>query len=355
MKLNSVLLCAVLIAASMSFVGCAPSMKVPRGASAEVQEAHVNQFKLAIDLYLERAKRVNDLAWPIFVANQSLCGKHEGYGVGLTMITARVLPRHLWETAMDEFDMRMRPSIATIAKGSPAEIAGLKVGDVVHSIDDRPTNTRVSAVTDAHSSLRYSLRDGDMVEFEIERNGKESREQILVAPLPACNSFAHTLLDRTVNAFANGRDVFILTGLVEFADEDEDLQLVISHELAHNSLAHVRKSTGNRVLGSIADLLAGSQGINTGGMFGVIGGISYSKDFEREADYVGLYMMARADIPTKNAADIWNRMAAEMPMSSRGTIIRTHPITGERYVNLQKAHAEIEEKIRNGLPLIPGS
>ena len=339
----------------MSFVGCAPSMKLPRGAPEEVQEAHVNQFKLAIDLYLERAQRVNDLAWPIFSANQPLCGKHEGYGVGLTMITARVLPRYLWEIAMEEFDIGMRPSIAAIAQESPAEIAGLKVGDVVHSIDERPTNTRVSAVTDAHSSLRHSLRDGDQVEFEVERDGMDTRKKIRVVPLPACNLFAHTLLDRTVNAFANGRDVFILTGLVEFVDDDEDLQLVIAHELAHNSLAHVRKSTGNRVLGSIADLLAGSQGINTGGLFGSLGGISYSKAFEREADYVGLYMMARANIPTKNAADIWNRMAAEMPMSNRGTIIRTHPITGERYVNLQKAHAEIEGKIRNGLPLIPGS
>ena len=40
-----------------------------------------------------------------------------------------------------------------------------------------------------------------------------------------------------------------------------------------------------------------------------IGVAAFSQAFELEADYVGLYILARAGYPTKNAAAFWRKMA----------------------------------------------
>ena len=355
MKQSSVCSLIVLLMIAIVSIGCTTSTKIARSSSEEIYAAKLHQNKLAIDLYLERLRRTNELAWPIMVSNEPLCNSNRTNGIGVAMITARVLPRPLWEIAHSEHAVTMRPQIAAVATGSPAELAGLREGDVVLSIDGRRTGTRVNAISDTHNSLRHSLKTGLPVKFEIERQRDGHAQHINVHPVPACSSFVYVVLDRNVNAFADGKDIFMLTGLIQFAQADEDLQLVIAHELAHNSHAHVRKSLGNVLFGSLADVFAASQGVATGGLFGDLGRLMYSREFEREADYVGMYMLARANVSTTTVANFWNRLAAEFPSSNRGTLIRSHPLSSERFANIQKAHNEISAKIQTGIPLFPES
>jgi predicted Zn-dependent protease len=95
--------------------------------------------------------------------------------------------------------------------------------------------------------------------------------------------------------------------------------------------------------------------VNTGGDFtnlgAEFGAMSFSQDFEREADYVGMYLLARADRPIANAADFWRRMAQESPGSIK--FASSHPTTAERFVRLENAAAEIEQKRTAGAPLMP--
>ena len=50
-----------------------------------------------------------------------------------------------------------------------------------------------------------------------------------------------------------------------------------------------------------------------------------AEDFEREADYVGFYIMALDGWPIDSAPDLWRRMAAESPGSI--TFASSHPTT----------------------------
>ena len=60
---------------------------------------------------------------------------------------------------------------------------------------------------------------------------------------------------------------------MEFVESDKELALIIGHELAHNTMGHIRKALGNYVV--------------------TLGGTRYTRPFESEADYVGLLYGAR--------------------------------------------------------------
>ena len=141
--------------------------------------------------------------------------------------------------------------------------------------------------------------------------------------------------------------------MIRFAETDEDLQLVLAHEIAHNSEGHLDKQRGNALLGGIFDVVAAVYGVNTQGAFSNMSTLMFSQDFDREADYVGMYMLARAGVETIEAANFWRKMAAEYPAAIRGTFASSHPATAERYTNIEAAHDEVELKLTAGIELVP--
>jgi predicted Zn-dependent protease len=162
-----------------------------------------------------------------------------------------------------------------------------------------------------------------------------------------------------LNAYADGQRVVVFPEMVAFTKNDEELALVLSHEMAHNIMEHPDGQKQNvgmaGIAGALADALAQTQGIETGGMLGKLSAqgavLRYSKGFEREADYVGMYIMARSGYAIADAPKFWRRMSKKNPDGMYvGT---THPTNPDRFVALSKAISEIEGKRAAGLPLFP--
>ena len=142
--------------------------------------------------------------------------------------------------------------------------------------------------------------------------------------------------------------------LMRFIQSDEELALVVSHEIAHNALDHVAKTKGNIIFGSIIDaLIYITTGVDTISVFGEMGRLVFSKESEKEADYAGTYIAARGGFDVTNAANLWRRMAAEYPGSIRDAFLATHPSTPERFLIVEETVREIEEKRLMGKPLLP--
>jgi predicted Zn-dependent protease len=156
-----------------------------------------------------------------------------------------------------------------------------------------------------------------------------------------------------VNAYADGDRILVTRGMMRFAAEDQELALVIGHELGHNTMGHQSKKTTNAMLGLAADLLAAAAKVNTQGAFSKMGAQAYSQDIEREADYVGMYYLARSGYPIDGAAAFWRRMATEYPSTIRTSHSASHPATSERYLALDRTAVEIRGKDQSGLPLNP--
>jgi predicted Zn-dependent protease len=163
----------------------------------------------------------------------------------------------------------------------------------------------------------------------------------------------------TINAYADGENVVITTGLMRFIDNDDELAVVMAHELAHNLMDHPGAARANMslglLLGAALDVAAASQGVDTGGGMTSIGAdagrLQYSVEYEQEADYIGLYIMARAGYDPRKAALLWRRMSVENPDAIYVTT--SHPSNPSRFVALQKAAAEVDYKRKHRLKLLP--
>lgn len=160
--------------------------------------------------------------------------------------------------------------------------------------------------------------------------------------------------DQEINAYADGKKVYIPVGMIRFVENDDELALVVGHELAHNILAHSNKKLGNAVLGTLVDVLVlATTGVDTGGTFGDAGARAYSKDFESEADYLGLYIAARAGYDIDTAPLFWRRMSIEHPSAIIERYNSTHPSNPARFVSLAATADEIRLKQDSGLALLP--
>lgn len=164
-----------------------------------------------------------------------------------------------------------------------------------------------------------------------------------------------------LNAHADGHMVVIYPAMVDFVKNDNQLAFILAHEMAHNLMRHIDKQEHNAnigiALGVLADVAAGTRNINTKGSFGQIGGeqamLQYSPEFESEADYVGLYILARAGFKIEDAPDVWRIMSQAQPDSIY--VARTHPNNPARTIAMEKTVLEIRIKQHEHAPLIPNT
>src|SRR5690606_13814246 len=107
------------------------------------------------------------------------------------------------------------------------------------------------------------------VEFMIRRGTEELK--FIVPPVQACNFQVRLLPDDVKNAYADGKHIVIYKGMMDFFRSDEEIALVVSHELAHNAMKHIDAKQSNSIVGGLAGLLldiaAAAGGVNTGGDF----------------------------------------------------------------------------------------
>jgi predicted Zn-dependent protease len=163
----------------------------------------------------------------------------------------------------------------------------------------------------------------------------------------------------TVNAYADGKSIFITSAMVKFTRNDDELAFILAHETAHNVMEHISGLQQNALVGMLAgmaaDIAMASAGGGNGSTFtqlgGSLAGQAYSPEFEAEADYIGLYLAARAGYDISGAPDMWRRMSLDNPDSIYLT--STHPSNAARYVSMRKTVAEIQGKQARGLPLVP--
>lgn len=164
---------------------------------------------------------------------------------------------------------------------------------------------------------------------------------------------------RGLNAHADGQNVVVYPAMIDFAQNDNHLAFVIAHEFAHNLMDHVgaqkKNVTLGALLGAVADVAAGAAGTNTGGTFSKVGAqtgmLRYSPSFEHEADYVGLYILARAGYKIEDAPDFWRMMSQAQPDAVY--VSSSHPNNPARTIAMGKTVAEIRAKQRAKQPLIP--
>lgn len=158
-------------------------------------------------------------------------------------------------------------------------------------------------------------------------------------------AFSITLIHSdVVNAYAMpGGKLFVFSGLLEATADPSEVAAVLGHEMQHvlgrhslNRIVH-RAGVGVAVgmmLGDATEFIA-----LLGGIAGDLGVMEFGRDHEREADAVGLDLLAAAGFDPQAPTTFWGRIADEQPaehqkLEAALSLVSTHPASAERTARL---------------------
>jgi len=329
----------------------------PTTRRVEVDDALVaveakKQREIAFRSLMEDQNHLHEVSYPIMAGAAAFCGEEIRSSVGMYFANLSFFQEDYREAAANLYGLGDSPQITHVSSGSPADQGGLQSGDVLTAIGGTAVPTGDRAIAEIAEMWEEKVRPGEPAVFTVLRGGSEL--QLEVTPLEVCDYPVLAVTSSAVNAFADGEKIGITRGMLRFARDDRELAVVISHELAHNVMKHVGAQRQNVLIGSVLDILASTViGVSTRGIFGNAAAQAYSKEFEAEADYVGLYIMTEAGLEIDDAPYFWRRMAAEHPGSIKENHASTHPATPERFIAMEKTIEEIERKRSAGEPLTP--
>jgi predicted Zn-dependent protease len=168
--------------------------------------------------------------------------------------------------------------------------------------------------------------------------------------------------DASINAFAlPGGFVGVHTGLINTADTESELASVLAHEMSHVTQRHIARMLGQEqkmqlpvmaaiaaaiLLGrSRADLASGAAAAAQAGA--VSAQLSYSREFERDADRTGLQALTAAGFEPQAMAVFFEKMQRTQRVSDDNMVpgyLRTHPLSTERIADVQNRVAALPYK-----------
>lgn len=337
----------------LACIGCAtPMTQGPAVDSEVVQREEELQKELALKGYYKSQMRLLDISYPILEKNREACGKKVAPSFGLVIDSAPAARKGYEQVFKKLFGDTDDAKIVGIIEYGPAHHADVKVGDSVKAVGGEIyQDTSSKGMKKMSGKIADLAQPGSPVVFELQRDGQLLSTEI--TPQVTCDYAVNVLMDDALNAYADGKAVYVATGMMRFVEDDDELALIVGHEVSHNAMGHIDAKTRNSLLGTLFDIVAIGYGIDTQGAFGKMGANSYSREFESEADYVGLYYVARAGYDISEAPTFWRRMAIAHPDNIKGSYGATHPSTSERMVALENAVAEILTKQNNNQELKP--
>lgn len=340
-------------------MGCvAPKTMTPSYSAAAVGAESGAQIVAALQHIRSEEQRLQAVAWKLSAANLQLCPGMAGPVYGLQVWNEAAFDETIRPSAVYAFQVGPQLTVANVIPNSPAASVGLAAGDRIASANgiaipagDKAIKTYVEAVDKAHAAGKTAI--------DLRVETAAGARDVKVAGIGGCMFNASIVADDKVNAFADGRNVYITRGMMRFAKDENELAIIVGHELAHNAMGHAEAQSDNAVaggaLGLVLDVAVAATTGYAGSTFTQLGSnlgtLQYSVEFEQEADYVGLYAAERAGYDPAKATAFWRRLSVEFPESISDSY--THPAAPERFVAMDAGMKEIEAKKAAYQPLVP--
>ncbi|MEE8610474.1 MAG: M48 family metalloprotease [Sphingomonas aquatilis] len=232
----------------------------------------------------------------------------------------------LRDQARASFGFETPIAVEAVVPGSAAAEAGVRAGDSIVSVDDRPIGSGApgkdasSAARDAAVEQIAGLPADRPLAVELMREGRT--RTVTIPASPGCRSAFEVLLGPGMTASADGRIVQIGVRLFERYNDDE-VAVVVAHELSHNILRHAARLEAAGVKRGLLSEVG-----RNGRLFRLT---------EDQADLLGAYLLRNAGYDPQIAVRFWHEHGGDVD----GGLFRsrTHPSSSARAKALEAAIA----------------
>jgi Zn-dependent protease with chaperone function len=192
------------------------------------------------------------------------------------------------------------------------------------------------------------------VEFLIQRDDQTFTLSLYPQHLPAEYGLLLKTTSQKINAYASPGRVILTQRLVNFCLNDDELAMIVGHELAHHALGHLVRGATHREMGKVVGEIITAfttlslnqildwkysmvdpdmRQVSQDAVVSV-----FSQDDEREADAYGLWYAFQAGYDMDKALAVWERLASvdEKDPFLRTYFLDSHPASLERMARLKK-------------------
>lgn len=326
--------------------GAPPAEEAPAALSPRVAAAAQKLTQMA-----QQQDRLYRVAAPLLINNAPLCKSHARNLLGFTIKNRYYYPRGDYREAANlALGMGDRLQVTGVLSGSGAARAGLEIGDRLISAGGKTLPTGEAAPKLAGAVLGPLVRKQATLPFVVERDAK-TRD--LSIPVTRACAFGIELGNAdNINSYADGSRVMVTRGMINFAEDDEELAYVMARGMAHNILGHAGSQRNAGTIGGIIDTLT-SVTPDTSMLIGSGGIKPMPAELDAAADSLALYLAARAGYRVDGAAQFWKRLAASHPATVLNGYVANHPATAQRLAAIERTVADIKAKMSAKKPLLP--
>ncbi|HEX8384111.1 MAG TPA: M48 family metallopeptidase [Sphingomonas sp.] len=267
------------------------------------------------------------------LANVSLCRERQP-AVGVVIHALGQYGVADRDAARRAFGFETPVAVEAVIAGAPAAVAGVRADDGLIAVNGVATGGDVG-IADRDRTIDLIERGdpGAPIALTLVRDG--ATRVVTVRPVPACRARYELLLGRGTFAGSDGRIVHLGERFFERYRDDE-IAVIVAHELAHIILRHPDRLTAAKVDRGLLRELG-----RNGRLF---------RRTENEADELSVHLLANAGYDPLSAARFWRERGGEI--DSGVFRARTHPSSRSRADSLEKAARSLAGQARPTRPAL---
>jgi membrane-associated protease RseP (regulator of RpoE activity) len=317
---------SIILAAFLLVNGCASTNTGPPLSKSELRKLEEEIETLATEIYINDSVRVWKVGLNVLsILPEGVLKKRAVIGSLIVDNTEDIA--RFYKLPTDEGCV-----VIGIIDGYIADLAGIRQGDIIKEIDGRKLE----------DSSRVAFKAGKSSTVIVERSG--TRLSFNVSPEETLYVQIRLKQTGTINAYAKFTGIQFTSGMVHFVEDDDELAIIMGHELAHLTSKHLPKNIGMAALcGTLGGITGPFAPLTAQALYA-----PYSRKNEREADYIGLIYAHNAGYDIEKGAILWKRFALEIPKSRSKSFLRSHPASPERILRVKK----VVELIKSGENLL---
>ena len=146
--------------------------------------------------------------------------------------------------------------------------------------------------------------------------------------------------DKSFNAFCTlGHNISVNTGMFDMVANDDEIAVVLGHEMGHGQKKHVQKGMRDTLIAQVGAAVL-TNGSALGSIIaGVVGNVHMPRAKEREADKLAFEYLTHSNYNPGACAAIWQRVMEKSP-NSGSSFLSDHPDHKDRRDTYAKSLTE---------------